>query len=480
MFLSMHIVTSAIPFVPFLFGKNIWPYFGLSLLMGLNGSNNSSTPIMNAYVADILPAHLRTMGYSLMYLAGGIGLLLGSVPLLSQTFFFFYTCCIKKGPLLIFLAYSLYYHCLLVVIALDEMIGAATSIILGNLWGDVAIVVAMLLLYFTQLVLLIIYLQESLPETRHQHKINRSANPISPLLRSRENPIVFWTSVIQFLISLPETGVLDTIIPYILDQLEKNDTKEANTLTGLFLVDCALGMMFGSVLYLFIFSFFLLRKKNTVNIPPSPPPSSENSYQSINLYNLFACCCHHRHYFVMIDLFATFLTSPTIFRFKHSVNRYITDLDVVVFGGLYQLEPLYCAGAIVWIWHHLWNDRLFRIQWNCFPLFDRRRARSFCSFPHSQKTCNNFCIGFGIVFAWRSLTFCIAPFSFAAMYKGFKAVGFPAMPYIIATLMCLCAVPIITNPLAKILAITPDTEKKLNSAILHRPYPSVPAGKTIF
>ncbi len=75
----------------------------------------------------------------------------------------------------------------------------------------------------------------------------RNANPLRPLLHSRDNEIVFWISIVQFLISLPELGVLDTVLPYILDQLDVSDDKKAKELTGMFILLCGVGMVGSSV-----------------------------------------------------------------------------------------------------------------------------------------------------------------------------------------------------------------------------------------
>ena len=52
--------------------------FFFYIVGGLNGSNNSATPVAIAYVSDIIPSAQRTVAYGLMYLMGGIGLFIGA------------------------------------------------------------------------------------------------------------------------------------------------------------------------------------------------------------------------------------------------------------------------------------------------------------------------------------------------------------------------------------------------------------------
>ena len=83
-FLILNVVFSFLPYIPLLFVYNLWPYFFFYVLMGLNGSNNSATPVMAAYISDSLPPHLRTVGYGAVYCIAGVGLFAG---MLHRTMF---------------------------------------------------------------------------------------------------------------------------------------------------------------------------------------------------------------------------------------------------------------------------------------------------------------------------------------------------------------------------------------------------------
>ncbi len=54
-------------------------------------------------------------------------------------------------------------------------------------------------------------------------------------------------------------------------------------------------------------------------------------------------------------------------------------------------------------------------------------------------------IGFGAVFAYRGLTYAIAPFAFGYLYKLFEN----GIPYGVAALMTFTALPVIFGPLRR-------------------------------
>ena len=172
-FLLMHIIISMLPIIPLIFWYNIWPYLVLTILFGFNGSNNSATPIMAAYVTDSVNSHQKTVAYGLIYTMAGIGLFFGSFAAIL------------------------------------------VSVLLGQYYN----VYVLCVFYFIQIIYAICIVPESLKLLSRKLFINESFNPFRPLLHVKDNLIVFWVSIIQFIISLPETGVLDTVLPYVLDQL---------------------------------------------------------------------------------------------------------------------------------------------------------------------------------------------------------------------------------------------------------------------
>ena len=75
--LIINVFVNEVNFVPLIFIPNLWIYFIVSMLNGLNGSENSLTPIMAAYVSDVLPTELRTIGYGALYCVAGVALIVG-------------------------------------------------------------------------------------------------------------------------------------------------------------------------------------------------------------------------------------------------------------------------------------------------------------------------------------------------------------------------------------------------------------------
>ena len=65
--------------------------------------------------------------------------------------------------------------------------------------------------YSLQMTYIFLFVPESLSIHNRKHTTNIKCNPFQPLLHIKDNPIVFWCCVLQFVITMPETGVLDTV-----------------------------------------------------------------------------------------------------------------------------------------------------------------------------------------------------------------------------------------------------------------------------
>merc|ERR1719461_1700886 len=76
-FIYFQIITTIIANIYMVFFDNFFVFFGLMLIMGLNGTAIPTGPISNAIVADILPQKYRIMGYAYYYILGGFGLGIG-------------------------------------------------------------------------------------------------------------------------------------------------------------------------------------------------------------------------------------------------------------------------------------------------------------------------------------------------------------------------------------------------------------------
>ena len=91
---------------------------------------------------------------------------------------------------------------------------------------------------------------ESLDPQNRKSMILTQYNPFRPLFHIRENPVVLWIAVVQFAISLPETGVIDTMIIYVLDQLDINSEAKSSEISALMIAFCGIGMIIGNIVLL--------------------------------------------------------------------------------------------------------------------------------------------------------------------------------------------------------------------------------------
>eukprot|EP01084_Bolivina_argentea_P252870 424596_1 len=207
----LYLVTKLIPNIPLLFTDNIWYNFYLYPITGLNGGMNSATPIMIAYMADIISEEQRTLALGIMYVCGGIGLLIGAAT------------------------------------------GAIVTIIYGfymNFW-----VVCMM--WASLIVFSLFFQYESLPkELRKPMRSGQCYNPFRPLCQLTKHPIVFWIGILQLFISLPETGIIDMATVIVDDLLHVTNVNNATTLNSAFSAMGAMGNLFGNLLILPILTTF--------------------------------------------------------------------------------------------------------------------------------------------------------------------------------------------------------------------------------
>merc|ERR1712113_72684 len=119
---------------------------------------------MMAYMSDILPEHQRTMGYAVAYAFCAIGLFVGVGMAITFSIFF----------------------------------------------GDASNFIAITILDIIQLIYCYFMVEESLKVQNRKPFTTKNLNPLRPLYHCCcYHPIVLWIAVVQFFISLPETGILD-------------------------------------------------------------------------------------------------------------------------------------------------------------------------------------------------------------------------------------------------------------------------------
>ena len=172
------------------FTDNLMIFLALRGLYGINGGRDAQTPVMNAYYADILPPYLKTLGFGLSYGIAGIMLFLGAAIATS-----------------ISLLYKTSFN-----------------------WTAISMVYILAILYC------LLFIKESLSMKNRKPFSCKNFNPIRPLLHVTDNKIVLWVSVIQFLISLPQGGIIGIILVYLSDSMNINDDRESSIINAIFLV----------------------------------------------------------------------------------------------------------------------------------------------------------------------------------------------------------------------------------------------------
>ena len=262
------------------------------------------------------------------------------------------------------------------------------------MWGNEANFMAIAIIWLFTLLFTVFFLPETLNEEHRKDLSLLKYNPFSPLrdlcVGIKYNPVVFWIAIVEFFVSLPETGVLDTMLVYVLDDLSIESETIATEISGLVIGLCGIGIILSNFLLLPLFKKYF------------------TDYKIILISVVF------------------FVTSMLLFAFAHFVK------DILI---LYIII-LICACLLV-------TSGLV-----AFPAANSIVAR------HVNKSEQG--IAFGIVYAVRSLTYMIAPFSFGYGYTLAKKNGMTYLVYIVGASICACVIPVIIGPLRKTLR---DTEK---------------------
>ena len=182
-FLILQVVTYSAPYVVMSLYNNMYVLLAGFTLVGLNGSSNLSTPPSSAYIADILPQRLRIMGYALMYLLSGAGLLIG------------------------------------------EVLGYAISAVFNDHLNFCVIS----LLYAACLAYLMLLIPEP-PRTEQRSAGAKRYNPCSSLRTCCANDIVFWCALLNGLIALPAFGLVDIATVVLADSFDADSSVKYNRL----------------------------------------------------------------------------------------------------------------------------------------------------------------------------------------------------------------------------------------------------------
>jgi len=144
------------------------------------------------------------------------------------------------------LAYSVAYA----FCAFGLVVGVGLAITLGIFFGNESNFIAIAVLDAVQLIYAFFMVPESLKIQYRKPFTAVTLNPFRPLYHCCNHRVVLWIAVVQFFISLPETGLLDLASIYILDQLDIQNQVDANIINAMFIVSCAVGLVLGPLLIL--------------------------------------------------------------------------------------------------------------------------------------------------------------------------------------------------------------------------------------
>eukprot|EP00485_Elphidium_margaritaceum_P017599 CAMPEP_0202734198 /NCGR_PEP_ID=MMETSP1385-20130828/188554_1 /ASSEMBLY_ACC=CAM_ASM_000861 /TAXON_ID=933848 /ORGANISM="Elphidium margaritaceum" /LENGTH=623 /DNA_ID=CAMNT_0049400545 /DNA_START=1 /DNA_END=1872 /DNA_ORIENTATION=- len=202
MFLFLHPILYSLQILPLIIASNFLWYLLLTPCAGLVGASLGLTPMMSAYISDVLPPTQRTLGFAISYGSAGAALLLSSI---------------------ISLMVSLY---------MSDYI---------NFW-------LILVLYVAQMFYIWFCIPESLQD-KYIKPLNKKhvLNPLRPLLQITNNRIVFWISMVQFLITFMEVGILNICMVYILTELQITDSDANYLLMFTFTISVSFGLFIATV-----------------------------------------------------------------------------------------------------------------------------------------------------------------------------------------------------------------------------------------
>ena len=121
-----------------------------------------------------------------------------------------------------------------------------TSMYLGTTVNLIIIAVCALVI----MIGIYFFVPESLQHQDRKALTLANANPFQALFHIRKNPVIFWIAIVHFAISLPETGVIDTMVIYVLDQLNVQSEARASQISASMISICGLGLIGSNMILL--------------------------------------------------------------------------------------------------------------------------------------------------------------------------------------------------------------------------------------
>lgn len=221
-FLFLHLITLFVaPFV-MTFHNDMMLFLFLSILPSINGGDTVN-PVVQAYIADVLPQKLHLIGFSLRFFLDGVGIIIGQLigsAISSQwdDHFNFY---VVTG-LYVFCGFYLFFFLPEAQITGKRRRNRYTQTLSRNSRSSTL----------------------GMESIKQSHK-RCDINPYHSCKLCCSNPILFWCAWLYAIINLPVGGFLDIASVVLADTFQANSSEGFHKITNYNLIGYAIGLMVG-------------------------------------------------------------------------------------------------------------------------------------------------------------------------------------------------------------------------------------------
>ena len=210
--------------------KNIWYYLVLLPFGEMNGSFGSIPTVLQASLADVIHPEHRTMAFGVLFGVAGIVVIVASVA----------------------------------TALIEDYYGTQAAIFVF----DISMIITLLYLIFVYKETLTVEKQEKNRLKYHKLSILRKENeiknrtnciiiclkrifePLSPLLKMKDNKLIFWFGIIALFVGLPESGVDDLLSVYCFKMLNLTGDNTKTTFTSEATIVLGISMLVSQLLFL--------------------------------------------------------------------------------------------------------------------------------------------------------------------------------------------------------------------------------------
>ena len=197
-FILFNIIASMIPRMSILIWNNMYLYWFIWLITGLNGGSDVTSGAMILYFKDILPRKYVGMGYRI----------------------------IQRSTVIV------------------SIIGSIIASLISYVYSDYEVWIVITSLFIITLVYCILFVPESLDYKKRKHIKVGCFNPFSSLislLHIFDNKLTFWVSIVQLLRSTFDFGVITIVFVYFGYELDIHDPSRLNAIITV--IFCSSGIL---------------------------------------------------------------------------------------------------------------------------------------------------------------------------------------------------------------------------------------------